>query len=341
MEKNSRPLEITVPEEKSKLRLDKFISESIVTLSRSQVSKLISDGRILINTLPGKPSLLVRAGDKIEINLPEESPLDLSKKISLDIVYEDKDILVINKPAMISVHPGAGKKVYTVVDALKEYTKDLSSGFAPDRPGIVHRLDNETSGLLLIAKNDGAQSNLQQQFKEHQVGRTYFAFCYGRPKTQEGKIESYLIRNPSNRKKRMSLRHPNTKQIIRPQDHMLNSTIDISTGKKAISHFRVNTFFSEALSLLELNLETGRTHQIRIHLSEMGHPIVGDKIYTQHPPLKTIREMSLRFYLEAFPRSALLAKKIKFKHPTSGMNLEFEVDWPADLAELFKRVKSD
>lgn len=338
MEKNSAPLEIIVPENASRIRLDKFVSENVTTLSRSQVAKLISQGKILVNRLMAKPSSIVQTGDQIAITMPEEQKIDYSNKVKLEIVFEDEDLLVINKPENISVHPGAGKKVYTLVDALMEYTPNLSKGFAPDRPGIVHRLDNETSGLLLVAKTDLAQNNLQKQFKEHLVKRTYFAFCYGRPKTTAGTIESYLIRNPGNRKKRMSLRHPMTKQVIRPKDQLLNPNLDVSDGKKAVSHYRVETFFSEALSLLELHLETGRTHQIRVHLSEMGHPIIGDKIYTQNPPLKTIREMALRFYLEAFPRAALVAKKIAFSHPASNKPMNFEVPWPKDLADLFKRI---
>jgi 23S rRNA pseudouridine1911/1915/1917 synthase len=301
-----------LPYSMSGLRLDKAIAQLPEISSRSQAAILIDNENVLVNGRVGKSSYILSAGDRIEIQLEAPPPSDLvAWDFPLDIVYEDSDLIVVNKPAGMVAHPAAGHYEQTLVNALLHHTKSLSEGSASDRPGLVHRIDKETSGLLVIAKNNSSHEKLAQQFKDRTIDRKYWAVVEGKLKSAEGSIESYLTRHPTHRKKFASLRDPKTKKVI-----VGKGTSDI--GKWAKTHYKV-LWSRGNLHYLELKLETGRTHQIRVHLSEMGCPIVGDELYGSKKDL---------------PRFLLHAAELGFTHPTTGKRLFFKVDWPKEDKDL-------
>lgn len=312
-----------VSEEHSGLRLDKFLSLTNAIASRSRAAQLIEAGRVRwaksSSTVAPKASYKVRPGDEFDIDVPDDAadqhlePWDLP----LEIFYQDNDCAVINKPAGLVVHPAAGHAQDTLVNALIHHLTHLSMGFAEKRPGIVHRLDKDTSGILVVAKNDFAHEALSKQFKEKSVHRIYWALVYGQPSKKEGTIISNLGRHPTNRKKFCS----------REQ------------GKRAVTHYKVLRA-SHHISLLQCRLETGRTHQIRVHLSEMGHPIVADRIYGSSRWIKILPQR-LRQLVEDLPRIGLHACELGFTHPHSNERLTFKADWPADLQPLVKELGFD
>lgn len=313
-------LKITVPPLGTETRLDKFLSSVSEVGSRSKAAQLIDAKSVLINGKPAKASQIVRTDDLIEVALPEIEntsslqPLD----ISLDIIHEDNDVIVINKPAGLVVHPAAGHANDTLVNALIHHSKDLAMGFGELRPGIVHRLDRDTSGLLVIAKNDIAHRSLAKQFKEKTAHRVYWAVAYGVPKKLSGRIESTLARHPNDRK-----RFASTKK----------------EGRIAITNYHVlRVDSSRQLSLIELKLETGRTHQIRVHLSELGHPIVGDIIYGAKSRTKNIKSLELRTLISSMPRFALHAAELGFTHPTTNKAMMFTSPWPQSLVPLLEKA---
>ena len=253
-------------------RLDKFVAENLTNISRSKIKSLIEKGLITVNKFKKDPDYKLELNDKISINQKsEESSKLLGEDIKLNIVYEDEDILIINKPAGLVVHPGAGNKSGTLVNALIHYCgNSLSTIGDSSRPGIVHRIDKDTSGLLVIAKNDAAHLNLAKQFEEHTINRKYIALCWGKLKPTAGKLVSLISRSNKNRIK------------------MMSSKIK---GKEAITNYKtIETYFDKKgdtyASLVECKLETGRTHQIRVHLTEKGNSIIGDKVYGRTPMLK-------------------------------------------------------
>ena len=246
-------------------RLDKFVAENLTNISRSKIKSLIEKGLITVNKFKKDPDYKLELNDKISINQKsEESSKLLGEDIKLNIVYEDEDILIINKPAGLVVHPGAGNKSGTLVNALIHYCgNSLSTIGDSSRPGIVHRIDKDTSGLLVIAKNDATHLNLAKQFEEHTINRKYIALCWGKLKPTAGKLVSLISRSNKNRIK------------------MMSSKIK---GKEAITNYKtIETYFDKKgdtyASLVECKLETGRTHQIRVHLTEKGNSIIGDKVY--------------------------------------------------------------
>ncbi len=290
---------------KSNVRLDKYIAEQIPDLSRTRIKELIKSKNILVNNHLEKVSYKVNLEDQIKVTVPPKEPLNVKpENIPLDIIYEDNDVIVVNKPQGMVVHPAAGHPDHTLVNALLYHTRDLASSPEGFRPGIVHRIDKDTSGLLMIAKNAKARESLEHQLATKTNKRLYLAIVHGNFGEESGTINAPIGRNPHDRKK-MGV---------------------VETGKEAITHFKVLEQFKN-YSLIQCQLETGRTHQIRVHLSYIGHPVAGDPLYG---PRKTLNGNG----------QFLHAQVLGFKHPSSGKWLEFEIDPPKifkkRLAELRK-----
>ena len=308
-------------------RLDKFVAENLTNISRSKIKSLIEKGLITVNKFKKDPDYKLELNDKVSIyQKTEGSSKLLGEDIKLNIVYEDEDILIINKPAGLVVHPGAGNKSGTLVNALIHYCgNSLSTIGDSSRPGIVHRIDKDTSGLLVIAKNDAAHLNLAKQFEEHTINRKYIALCWGKLKPTAGKLVSLISRSNKNRIK------------------MMSSKIK---GKEAITNYKtIETYFDKKgdtyASLVECKLETGRTHQIRVHLTEKGNSIIGDKVYGRTPMLK-YRNLnpSVQELIKALPGQALHAYFLGFKHPSKNKVIEFQVVNPEYLSNLINSIKN-
>lgn len=313
------------------IRLDKYLSNNNVFSTRSQAQKAISQELITINGKPAKSSSEVKTLDVIEIatiNTPEKT----KNILPLNIIFEDEAIIVLNKPAGLLVHATNGSDQITLVDSLRSHTKNLSTGYSEERPGIVHRLDRDTSGLLVVAKTDEAQQKLYEQFKDKTIQRTYLAITFGSPKNTQGTISSFIIRNPTQRTKRLSLRDPKSKQILRPENNYQSRDIaKAANARIAVTHYKKISTGKDGISLLELNLETGRTHQIRVHLSESGFPILGDRLYTAKSFTQNLKNIPLRNYLMNLHRCALHAKHLKFIHPKTNQEVIFAADLPNEL----------
>ncbi len=315
----------TVSEDQQSKRVDQFIVEELPSFSRTKIAKLVKEGALLIN---GKAvtdnSKKVTSGDEIELLVPEAVATDIKpQKIPLDIVYEDDDLLVINKPIGMVVHPGAGNPDKTLVNALLHHCKGNLSGINGElRPGIVHRIDKDTSGLLVVAKNDMAHNNLAKQFEEHSIQRTYLAFVWGMMKPIHGRIETFIGRSKYNRQK---------------------MSADVASGKDAITNYKTLEIFKGKnipdISLIECKLETGRTHQIRVHLAHKKNPILGDQMYGSK--MRKIRDIdpALQHIIEKINFQALHAQSLGFIHPTTGEELFFTTELPQDLLNLQKVLK--
>jgi 23S rRNA pseudouridine1911/1915/1917 synthase len=300
------------PEEEG-VRLDLFLTGKAVGLSRAQIQRAVAEGQVTVNDRPARAGRRVKAGEVVSIAIQEVKPSEvLPEEIPLTIVYEDPFLLVIDKPAGMVVHPAAGHSRGTLVNALLHYCRDLSGIGGILRPGIVHRLDKGTSGLLVVAKSDEIHRGLADQFKRRDVGKTYQALVYGNPKTDGGRIEAAVGRHPTDRK-RMSTRS--------------------RRGKRAVTVWRVLERFGAA-SLLEVDIETGRTHQIRVHLAELGHPVVGDRVYGGGGRFRTAGDAAARIRLKAFDRQALHAWRLSFTHPVTGEALQFTAPLPEEMAAL-------
>ena len=286
-----------------KVRLDKFLSQNLTTGTRTHIQKLIKKGRVTVSgeTITDS-SYSLRQGERIEIQYEEPMRIELApESIEFEVIYEDEHIIVINKPAGLVVHPGSGIHSHTLVNALLHHTKQLSS-INRKRPGIVHRLDRQTTGVMVIAKNNTAQKDLAAQFKNHQIKKTYIAIVEGRLAYDEDIIELPIAR---------SLKHRERMQV------------DLSRGKDAKTRYKVLERIDSA-TLVQINLLTGRTHQVRVHFSHINHPVWGDPRYgdkNKHP-----------FCLHAF--------KLGLTHPVSRKYLEFEAKSPYDMIELLKRLKN-
>lgn len=302
------------------LRMDKALASHPKVGTRSRALKLLQDGLVLRRGKAVKPSYTAEEGETFQVSLPaiedqHLKPLDLP----LDILFEDKDLLVINKPAGLVVHPAAGHASDTLVNALIHHTDDLAMGFGEERPGIVHRLDKDTSGLLVVAKNDFTQSALAEQFKARTIHRLYWAITHGFPKQAQGRIETTLARHPTDRRKFSSER---------------NHAQSTGRGKRAITHYTVRERHVDGLGLLQCRLETGRTHQIRVHMSELGHPIIGDWLYGAGGRLSGVKNLELRGLLQPMTRIGLHAAELGFTHPREQTVLKFSAPWPADLQPI-------
>jgi 23S rRNA pseudouridine1911/1915/1917 synthase len=305
--------EFTVLPHEVGLRLDIFLSGKDLDLSRSQIKRMVGEDLVRINHVRTKVGYRLREGDVV--CLQRQKPrIDcvLPQDIPLNIIYEDPYILVIDKPAGMVVHPATGNRQGTLVNTLLFHCRDLSGIGGVLRPGIVHRLDKHTSGLLLVAKSDAAHRGLALQFKQHQVRKIYNALVYGDPKEEEGIIDEPVGRHPTDRKK-MSTKS--------------------RRGKDAVTCWRVLERYGIA-TLLEVDLKTGRTHQIRVHLTAAGYPLVGDNVYGSLKRANAVTHPLLRSKLKEMNRQALHAGQISFSHPVTGETLSFSSPLPDDMAKL-------
>ena len=318
-EEGGKPFSLRVSEKDQGRRLDQFLSETNLNLSRSQAKRLIEKKFILLNKGPTKPSAHVKAGDIISGNLPKPESLSLKPEpIPLSILYEDSSIIVIDKPSGMVVHPAYGNPSGTLVNALLYHCKDLAGINGVLRPGIVHRLDKDTSGVMVVAKDDQAYHQLTKQFKNRTVEKVYLAIAYGRFGQDEGSIDSAIGRHPSERK-RMSTK---TKK-----------------GRPAITLWKVIERF-DGFTLLEILPRTGRTHQIRVHLSSMGHPLLGDPLYGRKGRLGAIHDSVLRECLKKMNRQALHAQRLEFNHPRTGERIQFVSPIPQDTRDVLEWLRS-
>ena len=310
----------SIKEDNTGNRLDVILTKLIPDLTRSNLKKIIVLKQVKINnSIEKSPSKKLKTGDIVEINLmPTEEIKILPKKIKIDIVHEDKDILIVNKPAGMVVHPGAGNYKATLVNALiYKYKNNLSDVSGTTRPGIVHRIDKETSGLLVVAKNNKAHSNLGKQFSNHTIQRTYQALAWGILRPLNGKIETLIGRSRKNRQ--------------------LMSVTEI-TGKKSITNYKTLKVFNikniPKISFIECELETGRTHQIRVHMAYKGNSLLGDQQYgKKNLRFKKINE-EFEDKLKILSRQALHAKSLGFIHPTNKKRISFESKLPKDFQKI-------
>ena len=292
--------------EKGGERIDKYLSEQLEDMTRSHIQKLIKENMVRVNGMAVKSNFKLSASDQIEVEIPElKEPDILPENIPLDILYEDQEILVVNKPKGMVVHPAPGHYTGTLVNAIMYHCKDNLSGInGVMRPGIVHRIDMDTTGSLLICKNDRAHQALAEQLKEHSITRKYHAIVHGRLKEDEGTIDKPIGRHPIDRKK---------------------MSVHCTNGREAITHYRVLKRFQQ-FTYIECQLETGRTHQIRVHMSSIGHPILGDQIYG---PAKCPYKLQ---------GQTLHAKVLGITHPTTGEYMEFDAPLPDYFQGLLEKM---
>lgn len=301
-------MKIIIPKEGEGIRIDKYLGDTISDLSREMIIKLIKDGEVLVNGKNVKSSYKATENDEVIINIPEPKEINIvPQNIPLNIVYEDQDILVINKQKGLVVHPGNGNEDGTLVNAIMAYCKkDLSGIGGVIRPGIVHRIDKDTSGILIIAKNDKAHINISEQIKNHQVKKTYIALVRGIVKENEATINMPIGRSTKDRTKMAVDRN----------------------GKEAITHFSVIKRY-EDMTLLKVRIETGRTHQIRVHLSHIGYPIIGDNVYSNGKNRFNIVGQMLHSY------------EIEFTHPTTGEKMVLKAELPEYFKEIIGNINLD
>ena len=288
-------------------RIDSYLANIKPDLSRSSIQRLIEEESILVNGNKTKPSYKVQEGDIISLKQPKPKEIELkAQDIPLEVIYEDNDIIVINKPKGLVVHPANGNPDGTLVNALIAICKDSLSGIGGEiRPGIVHRLDKDTSGIMVVAKNDKAHINLSEQIKNHEIEKTYIALVRGIVKENEATINMPIARSNKDRKKMAVIRD----------------------GKNAITHFKVlKRFFNSNCTLLEVKIETGRTHQIRVHLSQIKYPVIGDAVYSNGKNEWNIKGQCLH------------AKSLKFKHPSTGKEMFLEAKLPTYFSELLEKL---
>jgi 23S rRNA pseudouridine1911/1915/1917 synthase len=303
------------------MRLDSYLGQHLPNLSRSQGHKLIAEGRVAVNGVPRKASYQIQPDDVLEIALPRIIPPEiLPEKIELNIVFEDDDLLLIDKPAELVVHPAKGHHNGTIVNALMYHMGQEEALPPGSRPGIVHRLDKDTTGLLLLAKTDLAQRELARQFQERLIHRTYHALTFGPVEKEQGTIDAPLGRSTRDRK----------------------LVAVVPDGKQAVTHFRVLENYNFA-TLMELKLDTGRTHQIRVHLQHENMPVLADPSYGGGEKraggfVHRIQRFIVPL-LRDMPRQCLHAKRLEFFHPVNGLLMEFEIDYPADMAELIRQIR--
>jgi len=298
-EKKSNRLQFTVA--RDGVRLDKYIVEECPELSRSYVQRLIEEGNVTVNGRAAKGSLRLNIGDRVTAVIPPPAPISpLPEAIPLAIVYEDNDLLVVDKPAGLAVHPAPGHPSHTLVNAILSHCPSIAVKGSL-RPGIVHRLDKNTSGLMVVAKNDAAQQDLSNQIKARSMVKRYLVLVHGRLSPDKGIIEAPIGRNTDNRK-RMAV---------------------VSTGREARTQYRVIRYLDN-YALLEVTLETGRTHQIRVHLSAIGFPVVADEVYGRRSPI--------------LKRQFVHACQLGFRLPSTGEYVEFNSNLPPDLEEALERI---
>ena len=298
----------TVTGEGEASRLDAFLSAQLDGLSRSHIQKILKGGGVLVNGRPEKSSYRVAPGDQVELEVPEpEEPEILAEEMDLDILYEDRDIILINKPKGMVVHPAAGHYSGTLVNGLMAHCReDLSGINGVLRPGIVHRIDMDTTGVLIACKNDFAHTSIAQQLKVHSITRKYYAIVHGMIREEEGTVNAPIGRHPTDRKK---------------------MSINTKNGREAVTHYRVLQRF-EKFTYVECQLETGRTHQIRVHMASIHHPLLGDTVYGPAKcPVSGLQGQTLH------------AGVLGFIHPRTGEYMEFSAPLPEYFQELLKKLK--
>jgi len=318
-------INLIVEQNSDKKRIDMFIFEKCSQLSRTRIKNLILDNKLKINgKINQSPSKKINIRDNISLEIPEPKKTSLKPfNFKLDIVYQDNDLIVINKPAGISIHPGPGNYDNTIVNALMNFKNMKLSNIGDElRPGIIHRIDKDTSGLVVIAKNNFSHENISKQFSEHSIDRVYSALLWGKLRPQSGKIETFITRSSKNRQ-------------------MMD--VSFTKGKKAITNYKTLKVFEgkniPTMSLVECKLETGRTHQIRVHMSYKGNQIVGDKKYKKkYKKLKNVKEEIDKTILK-LNRQFLHAKILGFNHPKSQKKLFFESNLPDDLKKIINLLE--
>lgn len=298
-------IQLVVTQKSAQPRLDLFLARELTQFSRSRLQQLIRNGFVSLNGERARPRDRVRAGDRIRVSepLPEKTD-NQPEAISLDILFEDDDLVVINKPAGLVVHPGAGHREHTLVNALLHHCPNLSGVGGKERPGIVHRLDKETSGCLVVAKNDETHRNLSAQFAARTVEKIYLALVAGKLRKKIGSIDAAITRHPVHRQRMTAIS---------------------ARGRAARTDYRVVAESGQA-SLLECELHSGRTHQIRVHLQHLGHPVLGDKVYAAR-------------LAKHFPRQMLHAWKLGFRHPRTDEAKKFEATMPEDFASTMRSLE--
>jgi len=308
---------------KQNIRLDQFLASHINDISRSKIKNIIiNEGVSLNGIIINNPSSSIESGTYVVKSQSVDTSHIMPANIPLDIIYEDDDLLVINKQAGLTVHPGAGNHHDTLVNALiNYYGKNLSTINGEDKAGIVHRLDRDTTGLMVVAKNDFAHMKLSEQLQDRTLSRQYYALCYGSPENTTGRIETYIDRSRADRTK---------------------MKVTKSSGKLAITDYAlVETCAENAISLIRCKLHTGRTHQIRVHLMHIGLPLIGDQTYGKQPMGFAKKVTSGVFdQINSFPRQALHSYEIKFLHPRTGLTQDFAVPYPVDIQKLISEMNS-
>ena len=316
-----KTLNFTTGQEETSVRIDRYLAEKCPEFSRSYLQKLLKEQAVFVNGKPVKANYKIQPETEICLEIPDMEPLDIKPEaIPLDILYEDDYLLVVNKPKGMVVHPAAGHTEGTLVNAVMAHCGDRLSGInGVLRPGIVHRIDKDTTGALLICKEDSVHRDLAEQLKEHSIKRRYRAIVAGNLKDDEGTVEGPIGRHPTDRKK---------------------MAINSKNGKPAVTHYKVLERFGQ-YTYIECRLETGRTHQIRVHMKYIGHTLFNDERYGGHDILKgTTFTKYKQFVQNCFaicPRQALHAKTLGFVHPTTGEEMFFDSEIPSDMQQLIDR----
>lgn len=309
-------LSFTAGEADADLRLDAYLAAQIDGWSRARLQRLIDDEEILVNGKSAKASYKLRAGDAIEVELAAPPSAGFTpENIPLEIVFEDDDLVVVNKSAGIVVHPAAGAHSGTLANALAYHFQQLSTHAGAIRPGIVHRLDKDTSGLLVAAKTESAHENLADQFRARGVFKSYAALVYGVVRLEAGRVEQPIARDPRNR----------TRMAV------------VSGGREALSLFKIRRSYN-SFTLVDVELKTGRTHQIRVHLSWLKHPVVGDELYAGGRE-NSIQDVQLRAQIRKLNRQFLHAEQLGFSHPRTGEQMRFVAPLPAELTDLLEELE--
>lgn len=313
----SRTQDAVVSESQNGLRLDRALGELFPHQSRNALANLVKAGHVHVDGMPAaKPSQRVETGQRVTVEVPEAAPSSIaSQDLPLTVLHEDDDIVVIDKPAGLVVHPAAGHPDQTLVNALLFHVKDLSGIGGEIRPGIVHRLDKDTSGVMLIAKHDEAHRKLTADWNTDRVRKEYLALVYGTPSTERGTIDAPIGRDPRDRK-RMAV---------------------VPGGRRAVTEYELAERLRH-ISLVRCRLRTGRTHQIRVHMKHIGHPIVGDPVYSG-PQWRGIPDKRVQRALSSLGRQALHAERITFVHPRTGQTMTVEAPLPQDLRELLDALR--
>mgnify|MGYP000123666781 CR=1 FL=1 len=325
--KKFKEFHLEVPEDyNSGLRLDKYLASEIEDTSRTKIQEAINEGYVTVNGCNEKSSYTITGGDDIEVKLPIPKPPEATpEEMELDIVYEDDNLIIVNKEAGMVVHPAKGNWSGTLVNGLVWYADELSEPEKDTiRPGIVHRLDKDTSGILVVAKTDTAHRILSKYFRTKEIERKYWAIVWGTPDEKEGTITGNIGRNPHDRKKM--------------------AVLDDDEGKHAITHYKVLEYFDH-LSLLELKLETGRTHQIRVHLADNNLWVFGDPQYggdsVRYGPNTGSRKQMFKNLFAGLSRQCLHAKTLGFEHPTTGDHMQFNSELPGDFVQVLGMLRQN